>query len=226
MTYTEAKRKLFKRLYRNLNDKQREAVFTVKGPVLVLAGAGSGKTTVLVNRISHIVNYGDAFLTETEKPEDMDMSYMQYLIDFGDDTQIRDYLKKCAVSPAFPSQVLCVTFTNKAAEEFRTRLKASLGDGASEIWAGTFHSICVRILRRHIHLLDFDNSFTIYDADDSKKTITACLKKLNLSEDILTPASLQNEISRLKEKGYTAEDFIRVAGRINEIINAMPKAEA
>ena len=216
MTYTEAKRKLFKRLYRNLNDKQREAVFTVKGPVLVLAGAGSGKTTVLVNRISHIVNYGDAFFAETEKPEDMDMSYMQYLIDFGDDTQIPDYLKKCAVNPAFPSQVLCVTFTNKAAEEFRTRLKASLGDGASEIWAGTFHSICVRILRRHIHLIDFDNSFTIYDADDSKKTITACLKKLNLSEDILTPASLQNEISRLKEKGYTAEEYAQTASDFRE----------
>lgn len=216
MTYTEAKRKLFRRLYRNLNDKQREAVFTVKGPVLVLAGAGSGKTTVLVNRISHIVNYGNAYLADTEKPDEADISYMQYLLDYGDDTRIRDYLRKTAVSPAFPSQVLCVTFTNKAAEEFRTRLKASLGDGASEIWAGTFHSICVRILRRHIHLLDFDNGFTIYDADDSKKTITACLKKLNLSEDILTPAALQNEISRLKEKGYTAEEYARTASDFRE----------
>ncbi len=216
MTFTEAKRKLFKRLYRNLNDKQREAVFTVKGPLLVLAGAGSGKTTVLVNRIAHIVNYGNAYIAEAEKPEEADLSYMQYLYDYGEDMQIKDYLRKLAVSPAFPSQVLCVTFTNKAAEEFRTRLKASLGDGASEIWAGTFHSICVRILRKHIHLLDFDNSFTIYDSDDSKKTIAACIKKLNLSEDILSPAVVQNEISRIKEKGYTAEEYAATASDFRE----------
>lgn len=216
MTYTEAKRKLFKRLYRNLNDKQREAVFTVKGPLLVLAGAGSGKTTVLVNRISHIINYGDAYNAVTDAPADADLSYMQYLADYGEETQIRDYLRRCAVDNAFPSQVLCVTFTNKAAEEFRARLKASLGDGAGEIWAGTFHSICVRILRKHIHLLDFDNSFTIYDSDDSRKTITACIKKLNLSEDILTPAVLQNEISRIKEKGCTAEEYEQTASDFRE----------
>ncbi len=216
MTYTQAKRKLFERLYRNLNNKQKEAVFTVNGPVLVLAGAGSGKTTVLVNRISHIINYGDAYYRETEAPEGINMGYMQYLVDYGDNIQIRDFLKQTAVDPAFPSQVLCVTFTNKAAEEFRTRLKSSLGDSAGEIWAGTFHSICVRILRRHIHLLDFDNSFTIYDSDDSKKTITACLKKLNLSDDIMTPAVLQNEISRLKEKGYTAEEFAQTASDFRE----------
>lgn len=216
MTYNELKRKLFNILYSNLNTKQREAVFTVNGPVLVLAGAGSGKTTVLVNRISHIVNYGNAFFAQEEKPEDIDVSYMQYLCDYGDKEQIRQYLKRTAAKPAFPSQVLCVTFTNKAAEEFRTRLKASLGEGASEIWAGTFHSICVRILRRHIHLLDFDNGFTIYDSDDSKKTITACLKKLNLSEDILSPSALQNEISRLKEKGYTAVEFELMASDFRE----------
>lgn len=216
MTYTQAKRKLFDRLYRNLNGKQKEAVFTVNGPVLVLAGAGSGKTTVLVNRISHIINYGDAYYRETQAPDGINMGYMQYLVDYGDNIQIRDFLKQTAVDPAFPSQVLCVTFTNKAAEEFRTRLKSSLGDSAGEIWAGTFHSICVRILRRHIHLLDFDNSFTIYDSDDSKKTITACLKKLNLSDDIMTPAVLQNEISRLKEKGYTAEEYARTATDFRE----------
>lgn len=216
MTYTQAKQKLFGRLYRNLNDKQKEAVFNVNGPVLVLAGAGSGKTTVLVNRIAHIINYGDAYYRGDEAPEGMNTSYMQYLIDYGDNIQIRDFLKQTAVSPAFPSRVLCVTFTNKAAEEFRTRLKSSLGDKASEIWAGTFHSICVRILRRHIHLLDFDNSFTIYDSDDSKKTITACLKKLNLSDDIMAPSVLQNEISRLKEKGYTAEEFAQTASDFRE----------
>ena len=103
MTYNELKRKLFNILYSNLNTKQREAVFTVNGPVLVLAGAGSGKTTVLVNRISHIVNYGNAFFAQEEKPDDADLSYMQYLCDYGDKEQIRQYLKRTAVSPAFPS---------------------------------------------------------------------------------------------------------------------------
>ncbi len=216
MTFNTAKQKLFNRIYRNLNEMQREAVFTVNGPLLVLAGAGSGKTTVLVNRIAHIVNYGNAYFSGEQSHPEADLGYMQHLIDYGEDAQIKNYLKKFAVSPAFCSEILCVTFTNKAAGEFRTRLKAALGDTADEIWAGTFHSICVRILRRHIHLLDFDNGFTIYDTDDSKKAISAALKKLNISDDVFSPSVLLNEISRLKEKGYTAEEYAQTASDFRE----------
>lgn len=215
MTITEAKRKLFTRLYRRLNDRQREALFTVNGPLLVLAGAGSGKTTVLVNRIAHIVNYGDAYRSDYV-PDSADADYMQYLYEHGDDGQIAEYLRRFAVDPADPGSVLCVTFTNKAANEFKARLRASLGERADAIWAGTFHSICVRILRRHIHLLGYDNGFTIYDSDDSRRLIAACMKKIGLGEDVLTPATAQGEISRIKEKGLLPGEYAEEATGFRE----------
>ena len=121
--YLDAKRALFRKYYgERLNPEQCDAVLSCRGPLLILAGAGSGKTTVLVNRIAHIINYGDAYYRGDEAPEGMNTSYMQYLIDYGDNIQIRDFLKQTAVSPAFPSRVLCVTFTNKAANELKERL--------------------------------------------------------------------------------------------------------
>ena len=110
-----------------LNNEQREAVLQTEGPVLILAGAGSGKTRVLVHRISYLVNVLDVM----------------------------------------PSQILAITFTNKAADEMRNRVDNMIGFGASQIWVMTFHSCCVRILRRHADLLGYDRYFTIYDTDDS-----------------------------------------------------------
>ena len=148
--FNQKKRDLFAKYYGFLNPPQQEAVATVKGPLLVLAGAGSGKTTVLVNRIGNIILFGNAWQDE-ELPMDAEQLYPQMLeAENGSRAGIRSVLEQMAVEPARPWRVLCITFTNKAAGEFKERLQTLLGERAGDVWSGTFHSICVRILRRHI----------------------------------------------------------------------------
>ena len=105
-----------------------------------------------------------------------------------------------------PNNILAITFTNKAANEMKERLEKILGESAKDIWAGTFHSICVRILRRYIDRLGYDKSFTIYDTDDQKRLISACIKEKNLDEKTFQPRSVLGEISRSKDRleGYSA----------------------
>ncbi len=212
--FNSTKKSLFDKYFSFLNEKQREAVYTTEGPLLVLAGAGSGKTTVIVNRIANIVLFGRA-ATESSLPEDADilLPQMQKALKSGNPDEIRDILRKCAVEPAFPYRVLCITFTNKAAREFKERLLKTLGESANDIWAGTFHSICVRILRRHIDLLGYSNDFTIYDTDDCKKLITEILKELNIDESALPVRTALNRISQSKENDRTARDELLDAGR-------------
>lgn len=206
--FLNLKHKLFDKYYSRLNQMQRNAVYCVNGPLLVLAGAGSGKTTVLVNRIANIISCGNAFESELI-PRDSEQLFdeMQSLSENGSHEEISAFLPRLAENPAVPYRVLCITFTNKAASEFKERLKSLLGQTADDIWAGTFHSICVRILRRHINLLGYDNSFTIYDSDDSKKLITEIIKKLNIDENLLPIRLVKNAISRAKEKGQTPDDY-------------------
>ena len=199
--FTDKKKMLFDKLYGKLNSKQREAVYTVNGPLLVLAGAGSGKTTVLVNRIAHIISFGNLYYSD-EVPADGEalLPVMDMLIKEGNNTDIKNVLATMVKDRVAPWEVLCITFTNKAASEFKARLDKLLGEAASELWAGTFHSVCVRLLRQHIDLLGYSKSFTIYDADDSKRVITDIMKGLNVDTDVLTPKTVQNHISRAKER--------------------------
>lgn len=207
-TYREA---ICRKAYSFLNDKQQEAVFTTEKPLLILAGAGSGKTTVLVQRIAFIIQYGNAFYNE-EIPEefltDDNLAVLQYVAEnpLATPENVAQAMKSFAVSPAAPWQILSITFTNKAANEMKERLKSILGDAALEIWAGTFHSICVRILRRYIDRLGYDKRFTIYDTDDQKRLITACIREKSLDEKNFQPRSVLSEISRSKDRliGYTA----------------------
>lgn len=188
---------------------QQKAVFTVNGPLLVLAGAGSGKTTVLVNRIAQIVRYGNAYADEAI-PENAEIltREMERLYVEGSNEEISSFLKGMAVAPAKPYNVLCITFTNKAANEFKERLAKLLGEEASQIWAGTFHSVCVRILRSCIDKIGFSNSFTIYDTDDTKKLITQIMKELRIDEKVLSVKSVIHAISNAKEEGLLPEDYI------------------
>lgn len=206
--FIASKKKLFDKLYSKLNDKQREAVYTVNGPLLVLAGAGSGKTTVLVNRIAHIISYGNLYMEEDVPADALALlPVMDAVLASGNEGDMRRLLSSFASGGAAPWEVLCITFTNKAASEFKARLEALLGDKAAELWAGTFHSVCVRILRRHIDLLGYSKSFTIYDADDSKRVITDIMKRLNVDEEVLTPRTVQNHISRAKERCVEWEEY-------------------
>lgn len=200
-TYLLHRKMCIDKLYSRLNEAQRQAVTTVNGPLLVLAGAGSGKTTVLVNRIYHIINFG-SLCESGDLPENADelVTEMKAAL-AGSTANVERCLKKMAVSPCSPENVLCITFTNKAAGEFKTRLADLLGsDVSGEIWAGTFHSVCARILRKYIHLLGFSNSFTIYDTDDCKKLMTQIIKDLNIDDKVLPAKLLLSVISSNKEK--------------------------
>ncbi|MGN1030571.1 MAG: UvrD-helicase domain-containing protein, partial [Butyricicoccaceae bacterium] len=174
---------IIEREFSHLNDMQRKAVFQTEGPLLVLAGAGSGKTTVLINRIENILRFGRGY-SDPYAPEDATEEDLMFLRDYLRNPTEEDRMRAellCAVQPARPWQILAITFTNKAAKEIQERLRRSLGeDFASEIWASTFHSCCVRILRRFCEKLGYERSFTIYDTDDQKRVLTGILKQKKL----------------------------------------------
>lgn len=154
-------------IYDLLNTEQKQAVECTEGPLLILAGAGSGKTRVLVHR-------------------------MAYLID------------NCGV---MPYNILAITFTNKAAGEMRERVNNLIGFGADQIWVSTFHSTCVRILRRHVDLLGYDTNFTIYDTDDSKTLMKQVLKNLNIDPKQLKEKRVMNAISAAKDELVGVDEY-------------------
>ncbi len=200
--FLSLKKALFDKYYSHLNPEQREAVFTVNGPLLVLAGAGTGKTTVLVNRIAHIVRFGNAY--ESDKiPADMTSERLAELkgaLTSLTRDELTDVLSEFISEPCPPWAMLCITFTNKAANEMKSRLALTLGEEyASEIWAGTFHSICVRLLRKYGESIGYPSNFTIYDADDSKRLVITCMKELNIDEKSIAAKTVLHQISTLKD---------------------------
>lgn len=206
------KHSLFDQYYDQLNPEQRKSVYSVNGPTLILAGAGSGKTTVLVNRLTHILRYGngyevhngnfeinDALLDEMEKAKSLSRD------------ELGDYLEKFSCDAPPPWAVMAITFTNKAAKEIKSRLIARLGDSdaASEIWAGTFHSICMRLMRRYGDAIGYSRDVGICDTDDTKKLITDCMKKLDIDTKNLPVKTVMTQISRAKDSLQSAADFSR-----------------
>lgn len=151
-----------------LNDRQREAVLHTEGPLLIMAGAGSGKTRVVTHKI--------AYLIEEKK--------------------------------VYPSNILAITFTNKAAGEMKSRVGQLLNIHVEDMWMGTFHSICVRILRRDIDKLGYDRSFSIYDRDDQVTLIRECIKEMNLAKDMFKESSVLSRISSLKDGQVDPDAFI------------------
>lgn len=154
-------------MQQNLNNMQQEAVLHRDGPLLILAGAGSGKTRVLTNRVAYLIS-------------------------------------ECGVAPW---QILAITFTNKAADEMRERVDKIAGAGANEVWVATFHSTCVRILRRYAERLGYTSDFSIYDADDQKTLMKSIFKKLNIDTHTLKEKSAVNAISSAKDEMMTPEEF-------------------
>ena len=209
--YLRVKRAMFDKAYGTLNAAQREAVFSTRGPLLVLAGAGSGKTTVLVKRIAFIIKYGNAYyssfvpysLTE-ERVQAFERACREYTPE-----QIEELLPQFTDEPCAPWQMLAITFTNKAAGEIKSRLVSTFGDDgiAADIWSGTFHSICMRMLRRDGDRLGYAQGFTVYDTEDTKKTLSAVMKELRIDEKTLPVKYVAAEISRAKEKLITAHEY-------------------
>lgn len=193
-----------------MNDMQFEAVTTVNGPLLILAGAGSGKTTVLVNRIANLVKFGDGYRstycpTVTEDDIKAGEDYLNGVTDFVPDGVF-------SVRQVRPWQILAITFTNKAAGELKERIAARLGEDASDIWAGTFHSVCGRILRRYAESIGYTSHFTIYDTDDQRRLMKQIMKAHEIDEKLLPHKRVLSIISDAKEKLISPVEFKEQAG--------------
>ncbi len=191
-----------------MNEMQLQAVTTVNGPLLILAGAGSGKTTVLVNRIACMIKYGDAYRSDRVYglSPDSEEILRRYLD--GDVSAAPAAAPLLSVGAPKPWQILAITFTNKAAKELRDRLIDLLGDEAgAEVRSGTFHATCVRILRREAEKIGFTSHFTIYDTDDSKRVIRDCQRELNIDDKFLPQKAILNEIGRAKDALIGPEEY-------------------
>src|ERR671931_1141663 len=163
-------------LLEGLNEPQREAVTHGDGPLLILAGAGSGKTRVLTHRIAWLVHTG----------------------------------------AAQPSEILAITFTNKAAQEMRGRVELLVGRRARAMWVMTFHSACARMLRADAHRLGYTRQFTIYDGADSRRLIKKCIDDLDIDAKRFTPRAMQAQISDAKNKLRSADDYRQMVGSFFE----------
>jgi len=210
--YIAARRKVIENDFANLNPEQRKAVMTTEGPLLLLAGAGSGKTTVLINRIVNLMRYGSAS-DSTEIPDFASEEDIQIM-----DACIGDISRKiAALDPVEPWRIIAITFTNKAAGELKARLERALGEGANDIWAQTFHSACVRILRRDADRLGFSRSFTIYDTADSQSLMKRIIKDFDLDEKMFPFRYVLSVISKAKDEMLTPEDYYEQAKKSYDV---------
>ena len=207
--FLAARRNYIASRFSMLNDVQREAVLTTEGPLLLLAGAGSGKTTGLINRIANILRYGRGS-EGTEIPDfvrDEDVTFLENLPEdpTQEQTDRADWL--CALEPANPWNVIAITFTNKAAGEMKERLSNMLGASAEDIWAMTFHAACCRILRRYIDRCGYTSSFTIYDTSDSERLMKEILRDMNLDDKSYPPRYVLSIIGRQKDRLISPEQM-------------------
>lgn len=210
MKYTALRRAIIEDRFKALNERQRQAVFHTRGPLLVLAGAGSGKTTVLIQRIINILRFGDGYAAEyaPENATPQDLEMLAAWLTAPQEENRTQVERLCAVNTVKPWEVLAITFTNKAARELRERLTDALGEEeAGKLWAYTFHTACLRILRRFIDKLGYDASFTIYDEDDRKRVIADILKSMNLDEKIFDVKAVGGSISRAKDELLTPKKY-------------------
>lgn len=216
----DLRKKIMENEFSRMNDMQKKAVFKTEGPLLILAGAGSGKTTVLVNRIANILKYGKAYESE-QISQDFTQEELERLTAAaqGKEQLDEELSARLAVYPPAPWQILAITFTNKAAGELKDRLNARIGEGGGDIWAATFHSACSRMLRRFGDRIGYTRNFTVYDTDDQRRLMKDCLKTLNYDEKILPHRSVLAEISRCKDKMITPDELKETAGSDNRLVS-------
>ena len=207
--YVTARKAVIARDLARLNPMQRQGAMTTEGPLLLLAGAGSGKTTVLIQRVYNLLTYGRGSDSD-EVPDwatEEDLDFLEHFPDRPDGDEVRRVHRLCAVDAPRPWEIIAITFTNKAAGELKERLAARLGPAANDVWASTFHSACVRILRRDIDRIGLDKDFTIYDTDDAKRVIKDILKEQNLDEKTFPIRSVLSAISASKDRYEGPEVF-------------------
>ncbi|MDR1821207.1 MAG: UvrD-helicase domain-containing protein [Oscillospiraceae bacterium] len=192
--------------FAHLNPEQQKAVCKTEGPLLILAGAGSGKTTVLINRIVNLLRFGRAS-DSSGAPENATADDVALLEAFLREPAVpmpEHVARVCREGRVWPSEILAITFTNRAAGELKSRLDAAIGPDAADVWAMTFHSACVRLLRRNADKLGYTNKFLIYDSADSQSMIKRILSEFELDSEKYAPKKVQNIISGAKSACMTA----------------------
>ncbi len=211
--FLAARRSYIAGQFSNLNPMQRQAVLTTEGPLLLLAGAGSGKTTVLINRIANLIRYGSGSDSDLipDTVDDEDLLFLEGLAEPLSEADRFRADNLCAVEPAAPWSIIAITFTNKAANELKDRLDRIVGQGGQDVWAMTFHSACCRILRRDIDRLGYTSHFTIYDAADSERVVKDIIKDMGLDDKTFPPKYVLGAISREKDAMTTPERMLQRA---------------
>ena len=217
--FLTARRNYIAAQFANLNNMQQEAVLATEGPLLLLAGAGSGKTTVLINRIANLMRFGAA-AESYEIPDTVTEEDVLFLETLREDCSEFDRHRAdwlCALRPAAPWSIIAITFTNKAANELKERLSVLLGPEAQDIWAMTFHSACCRILRREIERMGYSKSFTIYDSSDSERVMKDIIKDMGLDDKTFPAKVVLNAISKEKDNMTTPEQLLERAEQTNDL---------
>ncbi|MCR5484607.1 MAG: UvrD-helicase domain-containing protein [Clostridiales bacterium] len=214
--FLKLRRQIIEKDFSKMNDMQMKAVLSTEGPLLVLAGAGSGKTTVLVNRTANLLKYGSAYTSDRayREPTDEDMALLRSFYDGEIDELPFETADLLSYGAPRPWEILAITFTNKAANELKERIVSKLGDeidNIGDIWACTFHSACARLLRRFGDCLGYSSHFTIYDTDDSKRVIKECQRILGIDDKFLPHKTILREISRAKDMLVSPEEYAKTA---------------
>ena len=210
-SFCALRRAVIEKDFSALNPEQRTAVLATEGPLLLLAGAGSGKTTVLINRVANLMKYGRGSDTDevSDRVTPEDLAFLEAYAAQPTPEGREQAERLCQVDPAPPWSILAITFTNKAAGELKERLERMLGPGANDVWASTFHSCCARILRRDIDRLGYTASFTIYDTADSERVVKDIIKDKNIDDKAFPHKTVLGYISR-------AKDAMKLAGTYAE----------
>ena len=219
LRFVQARKKYIAARFSKLNPMQQDAVLTTEGPLLLLAGAGSGKTTVLINRIANLIRYGcgsDSDLVPDHATEE-DVEFLEGLTQGISDLDRARADLLCAVEPVAPWNILAITFTNKAAGELKERLCAMLGPQGQDVWAMTFHSACCRILRRDAERVGYTPHFTIYDTADSERIMKEIIKEIGLDDKTFPAKYVLTIISREKDKLVTPEEYAQRAMTTNDV---------
>lgn len=224
------RKKIIEKEFSRMNNMQLEAVLHTDGPLLILAGAGSGKTTVIVNRIYNLIRFGSAYNSDVcnFQVQQSDIQLMKDYLD-GKTSDLFDIEDLLCVDCAKPWQILAITFTNKAAGELKERLTSLLGSQGEDVWASTFHSFCARVLRRDGDKIGFSSNFTIYDTDDSKRMMKECMRQLGISDKILSVKTVLNEISHAKDSLISPSEYTKNSSndvRLQMIARAYTKYQA
>ena len=225
--FLAARQTYISRQFSKLNPMQQEAVRTTQGPLLLLAGAGSGKTTVLINRIANLMRFGRGSDCH-EVPDGISQEDVAFLENLEEEPSDEDRLRAdrlCAVEPAVPWSIMAITFTNKAANEMKERLSLLLGPEAEDIWAMTFHAACCRILRRDIEQMGYGRSFTIYDTSDSERIMKEIVRDMGLDDKTFPARYVLAAISKEKDKMISPGEMLEKAEAQGDV-RAIPIAKA